>query len=220
MVSNLVSILQSCGSELPIRAPPRPAALRSAASTSAPLRRGSRKFLQKRTSGPWSAGPPRRRPSGPREATAGPEAEASGPLAGKMAAAGGGSASDLRRRDLLRLVSSCVLLAGEASPARGLHSAGRTLRVGPAAGAAVSFLLSPTLLIFLLFRPHDGSSPFTWTSGSLLPRGTSGRPISSSGTPARLSHFARVPPFPQGPSHPTHSQKGQVPELSCLPQRV
>lgn len=145
--------------------------------------------------------------------------EASAPQAGKMAAAGGDSGADLGRRSLLYLVSSCVLLAGEASPAREFHSAGRTLRVGPTAGAAVSFLVPPTLLIFL-FRPHDGSSPFTWTRGSLLPRGASGRPISSSGTPARLSHFARVPPFPQGPSHPTHSQEGQVSELSCLPQRV
>lgn len=45
-----------------------------------------------------------------------------------MATAGGGSAADLGSRGLLRLLCLCVLLAGEASLARELHSARRTLR--------------------------------------------------------------------------------------------
>lgn len=58
-----------------------------------------------------------------------------------MAAAGAGFVAGLESRVLLRRLSFCVLLAGEASPTREFHSVRSTLRIGPAAGAAVSLLV-------------------------------------------------------------------------------
>lgn len=58
-----------------------------------------------------------------------------------MATAGGSPAADPGSRRLLRLVSFCVLLAGEAFPARELRRVRRTVRIGRAAGAAVPLLV-------------------------------------------------------------------------------
>lgn len=55
-----------------------------------------------------------------------------------MATAAGGSVANLGSPGLLHLLSFFALLAGEASPTRKLHSVKRTLRISPAASAAVS----------------------------------------------------------------------------------
>lgn len=214
LVSNLVSIVQARGSQ--VRPAPRHSpSPRSSLHVSRPLQCPrlpeapadtnfrSLPLLATETAPGW-----------PRAATAGRKgAEASGPPRRKMATAGGGSAAELGSRGLLRLLSFCVLLAGEASQTRELHSARRTFR-------SASWFPPPRrpspLEILFLFRSHDRSSPFPGPEGPLCP----GPRRVSPGPPAghRLdSHLIRMPPFPRSPATPPTIKEDRC-QLSFLPK--
>ena len=144
--------------------------------------------------------------------------EVSAQLRGKMATAGGSCVADPGSRSLLRLLSFCVLLAGEASPARELQSVRRTLRICPAASAAVSHLVpaappSPHPVNPLFFVPTTKVPPLPGPEGPLLPRGRSSLfPFPGLFLNFQLNSLplCRDTSFPPRPSHPTQNQKGQV----------
>lgn len=116
-------------------------------STSAPLRRGSRKLRGHEL--PVPGAPDHRDGTSvglERPLPGWRGGEASAQPRGKMATAGGGSVADPGSRSLLRLLSFCVLLAGEASPPR-VSSGVLGEPSGPAGSPAPpSPLLAPLLL--------------------------------------------------------------------------
>lgn len=162
-----------------------------------------------------------------------------------MATAGGGSVADPRSRSLLRLVSFCVLLAGEASSARELCCVRGTSRIGRPATAAVPPLVPPAPVpapskSSFSFVPATEVPPFAWTwlEGPFSPA-TQGLPISSPGPPldfqpdpptAPAARFARGPrPRPlvrtgvgqlgSVPARTLSAERGAVRRAQCGPAR-
>lgn len=137
-----------------------------------------------------------------------------------MATAAGGSVADLGSRSL-RFLSFCVLLAGEASPARLLRCVRKAVRIGQATSAAVPLQpLCPSLP-----RPCKSSFSFVpTTEGPPAPTSLPGLDLRVPSTPRHVMspHFLlrassrtssltdHLPCFPHGRSHPTHCRKGQV----------
>ena len=190
------------------------------ASTSASLRIDSRKFHGYELPAPGAPG----HRDGARVGLEKPlpekvGIEASAQLRGKMATAGGGCVADPGSRSLLRLLSFCVLLAGEASPARELQSVRRTLRICSAARAAVSHLVpaappSPHPVNPLFFVPTTKVPPLPGPEGPFSPAAgqVSRFPLPGLFLNFQLNSLPLCPDtsFPPRPSHPTQNQKGQV----------
>lgn len=128
-----------------------------------------------------------------------------------MATAGGGSVADPGSQGFLRLLSFCVLLAGEASPARELQSVRRTLRIAPAASGAVSLLvpvppLSPHPVNPFSFVPTTEVPPLPGPEGPFSPAARCVAPFPLPGLfldfqPDSLPFYpdASFSPWPQSP---------------------
>lgn len=143
-----------------------------------------------------------------------------------MATAGGGSVAGPGSRSFLRLLPFCVLLAGEASPARELHSVGESSdlpnseRRRPPSGPRSPSVPPPCKSPFS-FVPTTKVPPLPGPEGPFFPVALRVDPFPPPGL------FLDFQPdsfplcsdasFPHGPSHLTHNQKGQVSEFSFLP---